>query len=268
MNPNTGPTQCHDITVYPAIGLAGGACGGYGLAARHPRSGASQRDSPPFPIPTCPTGTRPRSTTMARRSCSATSGAAVDSRKCRATDKKEWGADALFTIVERQAARSRATTRCRRRKRRFENCVAHNGSLMPIPGPRRDGSGLVPGRPLALRLDGCGASAARSRFFDRGPIDSDATRRRRIVVGVLVQRRHRELRDRTRPRCRGADAERVHLAKRDRRGQDGASWPTSTRRANRDSFGLRASRSRAHTSTSSSVRRHFLQAKSPMCEVR
>ena len=28
---NTGPNQCHDITVYPAIGLAGGACGGYGL---------------------------------------------------------------------------------------------------------------------------------------------------------------------------------------------------------------------------------------------
>src|SRR6185312_15244970 len=26
-----GPTQCHDITVYPQIGLAGGACGGYGL---------------------------------------------------------------------------------------------------------------------------------------------------------------------------------------------------------------------------------------------
>ncbi|HET9010922.1 MAG TPA: hypothetical protein VFN38_03870, partial [Gemmatimonadaceae bacterium] len=29
--PAPGPTQCHDITVYPAIGLAGGACGGYGL---------------------------------------------------------------------------------------------------------------------------------------------------------------------------------------------------------------------------------------------
>ena len=25
------PSQCHDITVYPALGLAGGACGGYGL---------------------------------------------------------------------------------------------------------------------------------------------------------------------------------------------------------------------------------------------
>src|SRR5688500_11438492 len=29
--PQPGPTQCHDITVYPAIGLAGGACGGYGF---------------------------------------------------------------------------------------------------------------------------------------------------------------------------------------------------------------------------------------------
>ncbi|MCI0436323.1 MAG: hypothetical protein L0271_22175, partial [Gemmatimonadetes bacterium] len=29
--PRPGPSQCHDITVYPAIGLAGGACGGYGL---------------------------------------------------------------------------------------------------------------------------------------------------------------------------------------------------------------------------------------------
>ena len=27
----TGPSQCHDITVYPDVGLAGGACGGYGL---------------------------------------------------------------------------------------------------------------------------------------------------------------------------------------------------------------------------------------------
>src|SRR5205085_8146516 len=29
--PPTGPNQCHDITVYPEIGLAGGACAGLGL---------------------------------------------------------------------------------------------------------------------------------------------------------------------------------------------------------------------------------------------
>ena len=39
MRPKTGPTQCHDITVYPAIGLAGGACGGYGLLLDIPRPG-------------------------------------------------------------------------------------------------------------------------------------------------------------------------------------------------------------------------------------
>src|SRR5439155_313247 len=29
--PKPGPVQCHDITVYPALGLAGGACAGYGV---------------------------------------------------------------------------------------------------------------------------------------------------------------------------------------------------------------------------------------------
>ena len=45
-----GPTQCHDITVYPAIGLAGGACGGYGLLldirdAAHPSRIGAVADS-------------------------------------------------------------------------------------------------------------------------------------------------------------------------------------------------------------------------------
>ncbi|MGH7606762.1 MAG: LVIVD repeat-containing protein, partial [Gemmatimonadales bacterium] len=48
--PRTGPTQCHDITVYPAIGLAGGACGGYGLLldirdVANPRRVAAVADS-------------------------------------------------------------------------------------------------------------------------------------------------------------------------------------------------------------------------------
>ena len=59
--PRPGPTQCHDITVYPEIGLAGGACEGYGATR------------------TSPTGTRRRSTTTARRSCSPMSGAVADS---------------------------------------------------------------------------------------------------------------------------------------------------------------------------------------------
>src|SRR5687768_2921927 len=47
---DAGPTQCHDITVYPAIGLAGGACGGYGFLLdirdpAHPRRITAAADS-------------------------------------------------------------------------------------------------------------------------------------------------------------------------------------------------------------------------------
>ena len=41
----SGPSQCHDITVYPAAGLAGGACSGYGLLLEHqgPRAPGAAR---------------------------------------------------------------------------------------------------------------------------------------------------------------------------------------------------------------------------------
>ena len=99
-----GPTQCHDITVYPAIGLAGGACEGYGLLLDIQEPGA----------------TRCASAAVADSNFSYWHSATFNNDgtkvlftdewggggqpKCRATDKKEWGADALFTIVERQDA--------------------------------------------------------------------------------------------------------------------------------------------------------------------
>src|SRR2546426_4527918 len=48
--PRPGPVQCHDITVYPALGVAGGACAGYGVLLdirdpAHPRRLAAVADS-------------------------------------------------------------------------------------------------------------------------------------------------------------------------------------------------------------------------------
>src|SRR6266446_5767395 len=63
----TGPNQCHDITVYPTIGLAGGACGGYGLLldirdVAHPRRiGGVAAGSPSAATTTSPSGARTRS---------------------------------------------------------------------------------------------------------------------------------------------------------------------------------------------------------------
>ena len=74
--PPTGPNQCHDITVYPEIGLAGGACAGLGLLldirdVAQPGPHRHRRRTP-----TCRSGTRRPSATTAPRSCSPTSGAA------------------------------------------------------------------------------------------------------------------------------------------------------------------------------------------------
>ena len=96
-----GPTQCHDITVYPAIGLAGGACDGYGLLLdiRNPaapvRIGAVADSNFSF----WHSATFNNDGTKVLFTDEWGGGGAA---KCRATDKKEWGADAIFTHRGRQ----------------------------------------------------------------------------------------------------------------------------------------------------------------------
>jgi hypothetical protein len=59
--------QCHDITAYPAIGLAAGACSGNGILLDISDPANPRRIDEVVPTRTSLTGTRPRSTTMARR---------------------------------------------------------------------------------------------------------------------------------------------------------------------------------------------------------
>ena len=53
--------------------------------------------------------------------------------KCRATDKPERGADALFTIENGNLV-FKSYYKMLAPQTKFENCVAHNGSMIPIPG--------------------------------------------------------------------------------------------------------------------------------------
>jgi hypothetical protein len=53
--------------------------------------------------------------------------------RCRATDKLEWGSDALFTIENKKLV-FHSYYKMPAAQTEFENCVAHNGSLIPIPG--------------------------------------------------------------------------------------------------------------------------------------
>ena len=164
-----GPSQCHDITVYPAIGLAGGACGGYGLlldihdVANPKRIGAVADSNFSF----WHSATFNNDGTKLLFSDEWGGGGQP---KCRATDKHEWGADAIFTLANNQLT-MQSYYKMSAPQTQFENCVAHNGSLIPIPG--RDvmvqawyqgGISVFdwtdPKHPTEIG------------FFDRGPVDS------------------------------------------------------------------------------------------------
>jgi hypothetical protein len=127
-----GPTQCHDITVYPAIGLAGGACAGYGLLLdikdpAHPARIAAAADSN-FSYWHSATFNNDGNKIL----FSDEWGGGVQP-KCRTTDPREWGADAIFTIGGRKL-QFQSYFKLPVVQTPEENCVAHNGSPIPIPG--------------------------------------------------------------------------------------------------------------------------------------
>jgi len=167
--PRPGPTQCHDITVYPAIGLAGGACGGYGLLLdisdpAHPvRIGAVADSNFSY----WHSATFNNDGTKILFSDEWGGGGQP---KCRVTDKKEWGADAIFTIVDRKMV-FKSYYKLPAPQTKEENCVAHNGSLIPIPG--RDVMVQAWYQGGISVFDWTDAAHPKEiAYFDRGPADS------------------------------------------------------------------------------------------------
>jgi hypothetical protein len=89
--------------------------------------------------------------------------------RCRETDPMSWGADAIFTLSDRKLTLA-SYYKMPAPQTEFENCVAHNGSIVPIPG--RDilvqawyqgGISLVDFTDAAHPIE--------VGYFDRGPID-------------------------------------------------------------------------------------------------
>jgi len=130
--PQPGPSQCHDITVYPAIGLAGGACGGYGLLldisdpSNPKRIGAAADSNFSY----WHSATFNNDGTKILFTDEWGGGMAP---KCRASDPKEWGANAIFTLTNGKME-FKSYYKLPAPQAANENCVAHNGSLIPIPG--------------------------------------------------------------------------------------------------------------------------------------
>jgi hypothetical protein len=165
--------QCHDITVYPEVGLAAGACSGNGilLDIRDPKNPVrlDQVTDKNFAYWHSATinndgtkviftdewggGTRPR---------------------CRAADPLTWGADAIFDIVEVNGAKKLkfgGYFKMPAPQTETENCVAHNGSLIPVPGRDIMVQAWYQGG-LSVYDFTDATTPVEIAFFDRGPIDA------------------------------------------------------------------------------------------------
>ncbi len=167
--PPTGPTQCHDITVYPAIGRAGGACGGYGLLldirdVANPRRVGAVADSN-FSFWHSATFNNDGTKILFTDEW----GGGLQPR-CRRTDKYEWGADAIFTLVN-DAMTFKGYYKLSAPQTPNENCVAHNGTLIPIPGRDIMAQGWYQGGISVFDWTDP-AHPREIAFFDRGPMDS------------------------------------------------------------------------------------------------
>ncbi|MGH9883944.1 MAG: LVIVD repeat-containing protein [bacterium] len=161
--------QCHDITVYPSLGLAGGACEGHGflLDISNPVAPVRLDAVADSNFSYWHSATFNNDGTKMLFSDEWGGGGAP---KCRAGDPKEFGSDAIFTIENRKL-KFQSYYKLPSVQTDKENCVAHNGSLIPIPG--RDvmiQSWYQGGISVFDWTDP--RHPQEIAYFDRGPIDS------------------------------------------------------------------------------------------------
>lgn len=166
---NRGPNQCHDITLYPEIGLAGGACEGYGLLLdikdpANPKRIDAVADSN-FSYWHSATFNNDGSKVLFTDEWGG-----GGQPKCRESDPVEWGANAIFTIESNQM-NFESYYKLPAPQTAEENCVAHNGSLIPIPGRDVMVQAWYQGG-ISIFDWTNPENPTEIAFYDRGPVDS------------------------------------------------------------------------------------------------
>ena len=164
--------QCHDITVFPQVGLAAGACSGNGILLdisdpANPKrlDHVSDKNFAYWHSATFNNdgtkiiftdewggGTRPR---------------------CRATDLLNWGANAIFDIVDSPGGKKMefgGYYKMPAPQTDTENCVAHNGSIIPVPGRDIMVQGWYQGGVSVFDFTDS-KNPVEIAYFDRGPLD-------------------------------------------------------------------------------------------------
>jgi hypothetical protein len=160
--------QCHDITVYSAIGLAAGACSGNGILLDikdpiHPKRVDAVND-PNYSYWHSASFSNDGSKVVFTDEWGGGLGA-----RCRPTDPNKWGADAIFHLKDNKLSFANYY-KLPSAQGDTENCVAHNGSLIPVPGRDIEVQAWYQGGISIMDFTDT-AHPFEIAYFDRGPID-------------------------------------------------------------------------------------------------
>lgn len=159
--------QCHDITAYPALGVAAGACSGNGilLDITDPVNPVRVEEvfDPNFAYWHSATFNNDGSTVVFTDEWGGGSGP-----RCRGTDPATWGANALFHR-EGDELTLAGYYKLPVAQTETENCVAHNGSLIPVPGRDIKVQAWYQGG-ISIMDFTDPANPFEIAFFDRGPL--------------------------------------------------------------------------------------------------
>jgi hypothetical protein len=167
--------QCHDITTYPELGLAAGACSGNGILL----------DISDPVDPKRLDAAIDKNFAYWHSATFNNDGTKViftdewgggTSPRCRATDLLTWGANAIFDIVDKKLVFG-GYFKMPAPQTDQENCVAHNGSLIPVPGRDIMAQAWYQGGVSVFDFTDA-AHPIEIAYFDRGPAFVD-----RLVVG-------------------------------------------------------------------------------------
>ena len=160
--------KCHDITVYSAIGMAAGACSGNGILLDikdpvHPKRVDAVND-PNYSFWHSASFSNDGSKVLFTDEWGGGLGA-----RCRPSDPNVWGADAIFSVNDGKL-NFQSYYKMPSAQGDTENCVAHNGSLVPVPGRDIEVQAWYQGGVSIVDFTDA-AHPFEIAYFDRGPID-------------------------------------------------------------------------------------------------
>ena len=162
--------QCHDITVFPERHLAAGACSGNGILFDISEPLKPQRLDAVVDAGFAYWHSATFNNDGTKVIFTDEWGGGMRPR-CRAYDPLDWGADAIYDVVDGKLE-FQSYYKLPAPQLEQENCVAHNGSIVPVPGRDIFVQAWYQGGLSVIDFTDS-ANPVEIAYFDRGPIDAE-----------------------------------------------------------------------------------------------